>query len=165
MGYLWAIAQRHMDEYGVRSAALARRMGTAPQTLDSWKNRGVRSLPTRELLEALARETRTPYAVVLKAALQDIDYLPKESDPSGDTAPTSPPPVTPGDTLEEQRRWDRRAAPLRAAGYTDRAVEDALGGPRPSDPHPGDGPGEVDSGTGHITAGHEGSDSRRRRMS
>lgn len=76
MGHLWAIAQAHLDAYGVRAAALARRMGTSPQTLDSWKNRGVRQLPERRLLEALARETGTPYGDVLMAALRDINYLP-----------------------------------------------------------------------------------------
>lgn len=80
MGHLWAIAQAHMDRYGVRAAALARKMGTAPQTLDSWKNRGIKRLPERWLLEALARETGTPYEVVLRAALRDIAYLPDDGD-------------------------------------------------------------------------------------
>jgi len=78
MGYLYDIAQRHLDAYGVRAAALAKRMGTAPQTLDSWKNRGLKELPDQWLLEALARETRTPYGDVLTAVLRDIGYLPKE---------------------------------------------------------------------------------------
>lgn len=77
MADLWGIVQRHLDAYGVRAAALARRMGTSPQTLDSWKHRGVRALPRRHLLEALARETRTPYGDVLIAALRDAGYLPR----------------------------------------------------------------------------------------
>lgn len=83
MGYLYDIAQRHLDAYGVRAAALAKRMGTAPQTLDSWKHRGLKELPDQWLLEALARETRTPYGDVLTAVLRDIDYLPKGSDGRG----------------------------------------------------------------------------------
>ena len=92
MGDLWGIAQRHMDAFGVRAAALARRMGTSPQTLSSWKQRGVHQLPSVDLLEALARETRTPYGEVLAAALRDAGYLPKERDGHGPT-PTSEGPL------------------------------------------------------------------------
>lgn len=159
MGYLWDIAQAHLDAYGVRAAALARRMGTSPQTLDSWKNRGVRSLPSRELLEALAKETRTPYPVVLEAALRDTDYLPKEGDRSGDTAATKQARDDAGLTVE---LWDQRAAPLRAAGYTERAIVDALG-TRPVDDRLGEGAGEVAGGASHNDAGH-GVDDRRRRL-
>src|SRR5665647_3220289 len=83
MGYLYDIAQRHLDAYGVRASALARRMGTSPQTLDSWKHRGLKQLPEKWLLEALARETRTPYGVVLTAVLRDTDYLPREREGDG----------------------------------------------------------------------------------
>lgn len=89
MSRLWAIIQAHLDEYGVREAALARRMGTAPQTLSSWKNRGLKNLPARWLLEAVARETGTAYDAVLDAVLVDINYR-KESESSGDTASTTP---------------------------------------------------------------------------
>lgn len=88
-GHLWRIVQRHLDAYGVRAATLAKRMGTSPQTLDSWKHRGVRALPSRELLEALSAETRTPYAEVLAAALRDIGYLPPEQ-----VAPVAPAPTS-----------------------------------------------------------------------
>jgi len=83
MGYLYDIAQRHLDAYSVRAAALAKRMGSSPQTLDSWKHRGLKQLPEKWLLEALARETRTPYGVVLIAVLRDTDYLPKEREHGG----------------------------------------------------------------------------------
>lgn len=71
---LWAIIQAHLDEYGVREAAFARRMGTKPQTLSSWKHRGLKELPERRLLEAVAREARQPYETVLRAVLADIGY-------------------------------------------------------------------------------------------
>lgn len=139
MGYLWDIAQAHLDAYGVRAAALARRMGTSPQTLDSWKNRGVRSLPTRELLEALARETRTPYPVVLDAALRDIDYLPKAGEDGGDTAPNTVAPLTAG-------QWDELAEDLRRRGLSERTIVTQLG-VRPVDAQPGEvhpiAPGDV----------------------
>lgn len=95
MGYLYDIAQRHLDAYGVRASALARRMGTVPQTLDSWKNRGLKELPEQWLLEALARETRTPYGDVLTAVLRDIGYLSKGSDGDGDAAATNRAEVSP----------------------------------------------------------------------
>ncbi len=74
MSHLWDIIQAHLDEYGVREAALARRMDTSPQTLNSWKKRGLKQLPERWLLEAVARETKTPYEDVLDAVLFDISY-------------------------------------------------------------------------------------------
>ena len=85
MGYLWAIVQRHVDRWGVTSATLSRRMGSKPQTLSSWKHRSLKKLPAKWLLEALARETRTPYEEVLTAVLRDIGYLPAESEGRGDT--------------------------------------------------------------------------------
>lgn len=74
MTRLWAIVQAHLDKYGVREAALARRMDTTPQTLNTWKKRGLKTLPAKHLLEALARETGTPYEEVLDAVLADIGY-------------------------------------------------------------------------------------------
>lgn len=93
MGDLWSIVQRHIDAYGVRAATIAKRMGTSPQTLDSWKHRGVRALPSKRLLLALARETSTPYGEVLLAALHDAGYLPEERE--GDDLQPAPIEVTP----------------------------------------------------------------------
>lgn len=92
MGELYSIIQRHLDRYGVREAALARLMGTSSQTINSWKTRGVRQLPTRPLLDALARETGTPYEVVLRAALLDTGYLDSVTpDADGEALPPSAP--------------------------------------------------------------------------
>lgn len=74
-GELWSIIQAHLDRYGVYEAVFARRMGTKPQTINTWKNLGVKRLPERWLLEAVAREARTPYEDVLRAALLDTGYL------------------------------------------------------------------------------------------
>jgi DNA-binding transcriptional regulator YdaS (Cro superfamily) len=90
MGKLHDILQRHMDAYGVREAALARLMGTSSTTINSWKTRGVRQVPARWLLEAVARETRTPYQEVLRAALADAGYLDDGVTPSSDGESTSP---------------------------------------------------------------------------
>lgn len=78
MSHVWAIVQKHIDAYGVREAEIARRMGTAPQTLNSWKNRGIHKLPDARLLLALANITGVAYEDVLNAALMDIRYLPRE---------------------------------------------------------------------------------------
>ncbi len=90
MSHLWDLIQAHLDEYGVRDAAFARRMGTSAQTLNSWKNRGLKRLPERELLEAVARETRVPYEDVLDAVLIDINYKDEEVGRHGDAAPITP---------------------------------------------------------------------------
>lgn len=79
MSHLWAIVQAHLDKHGVREAAVARKMGTVPQTLNSWKKRGVRQLPSPRLLQALARVTETDYLTVLVAALQDTGHLSSDS--------------------------------------------------------------------------------------
>ncbi|QIN93633.1 immunity repressor [Gordonia phage DumpsterDude] len=71
---LWSLIQAHLDEYGVTDAEFARRMGVSPQTLNSWKKRGVRQLPARDKLEAVAELTRNTYAHVLDAALVDAGY-------------------------------------------------------------------------------------------
>ena len=82
-GHLWSIIQKHLDDYGVREAEFARRIGTSPQTVSSWKNRGVRSLPAKHLLVGVSDVTRRPYDEVLTAALYDTNYLPKEDASDG----------------------------------------------------------------------------------
>src|SRR5690242_16868298 len=63
MGHLWALIQEYLDRQGGMSqAALARKMGTSPQTLGSWKKRGSR--PEPEALRALAVAIEQPYEVV-----------------------------------------------------------------------------------------------------
>jgi len=117
MGELYGIIQKHLDRYGVREAALARLMGTSSQTINSWKTRGVRQLPTRALLEALARETGTPYDVVLRAALVDAGYaarLTSESD--GETQHASAPAPAPDlSEVHQPRPEDNRGVASRPA--------------------------------------------------
>lgn len=95
-GELWSIIQAHLDRYGVYEAVFARRMGTKPQTINTWKNLGVKRLPERWLLEAVAREARTPYEDVLRAALLDTGYLdPVTPDADGEAQPPSVSPSEP----------------------------------------------------------------------
>jgi transcriptional regulator with XRE-family HTH domain len=99
MSNVWDIVQRHIDAYGVREAEIARRMGTVPQTLNSWKNRGIHKLPDARLLLALANITGVAYEDVLNAALHDIRYLPREVVGSAEQpAPNTPAGKTPAST-------------------------------------------------------------------
>jgi len=90
-GELWSIIQAHLDRYGVYEAVFARRMGTSPQTINTWKVKGVKRLPERWLLEAVARETGTQYSAVLHAALVDTGYLPDPVTPVLDGEAQLPP--------------------------------------------------------------------------
>jgi transcriptional regulator with XRE-family HTH domain len=106
-GHLWQIIQKHLDDYGVREAEFARRIGTSPQTVSSWKKRGVRSLPAKRLLVGVSDVTRRPYDEVLTAALYDAKYLPKEDASDGS-------PITDHEKATEVlRRLAREATPER----------------------------------------------------
>lgn len=83
MSQLWQIIQKHLDETGVREAEFARRIGTSPTTVNSWKNRGVRNLPDRRLLQSVAEVTGVRYNDVLRAVLVDIGYLQAGQELSG----------------------------------------------------------------------------------
>lgn len=74
-GELIRIVQAHMDKYGVSEAEVARRIGTTPQTVNSWRNGEMKQLPRQRYLQALAELTATDYLTVLVAALIDINYL------------------------------------------------------------------------------------------
>lgn len=75
MGELWKVIQAHLDSVGVSEAEFSRRMDSSPQTLNSWKRRGLKQLPDRRLLESVASLTGVSYTDVLTAALIDIGYL------------------------------------------------------------------------------------------
>jgi len=117
MGELWRIVQGHLDTYGVREAAFARKMDVNPQTINAWKQRGLRRLPERRLLEAVARETRTSYDVVLRAALVDAGYAasatptPSMSEPAPSEPPSESAPVPPSAEGIESTRGPKIVAP------------------------------------------------------
>lgn len=77
MSQLLAIIDEYKDAHGSPSdSSIARAVGIAPQTLSSWRKRGIRELPNRDTLREIARLTRRDYATeVLPAVLRDIDYL------------------------------------------------------------------------------------------
>lgn len=79
MSELYDIVQAYMDDRDRSAAWVARHIDAAPQTVSSWKARGLRALPEKRLLIALARLTHRPYGDVLRAALLDTGYLPEEA--------------------------------------------------------------------------------------
>jgi transposase-like protein len=84
MSHLLAIIDEYKDAHGAPSdSSIARAVGIAPQTLSSWRKRGIRELPNRETLQALARLTRRDYTNdVLRAVLLDIGYMSEDVGPA-----------------------------------------------------------------------------------
>lgn len=87
MSELLAIIDRYKDTHGQPSdASIARAIGIAPQTLSSWRKRGITDPPDRETLRRLADFMRLDYySHVRVAALVDIGW----ADPSD--LPSPPP--------------------------------------------------------------------------
>lgn len=83
MSHLLAIIDAYKDAHGAPSdASIARAVGIAPQTLSSWRKRGIKDLPERDTLINIGRLTRRDYATeILPAALLDIGYM-SESAPT-----------------------------------------------------------------------------------
>lgn len=84
MSQLLAIIDEYKDAHGAPSdSSIARAIGVAPQTISSWRRRGIKNPPAVETLRALADLTRLPYQdYVLQAALYDCGWR--------DTRPTLP---------------------------------------------------------------------------
>lgn len=56
-------------------ASIARQIGVAPQTVNSWRHRGLKELPNKETLRELARVLRVSDDVVFYAAGVDTGYI------------------------------------------------------------------------------------------
>jgi len=69
------LIDRYKNAHGVSDAELARRIGITRENLRLWRVNGVRRLPERSNLAAVARTIGQPYRQVLSAALFDTDYL------------------------------------------------------------------------------------------
>jgi len=81
---LIAIVQAHMDRHGVSEASVARRIGTTPATVNTWRNGQMKRPPRREYLDKLADLTGVDYCEVLVAALSDTGFLaPRSTDRFG----------------------------------------------------------------------------------
>ena len=83
MSELLKIIDAYKDGHGGPSdASIARAIGVAPQTVSSWRKRGIRQLPDRDTLIALARLTGCDYAgEVIPAVMADIGYLGQDENP------------------------------------------------------------------------------------
>ncbi|WP_100481413.1 DNA-binding protein [Mycobacteroides abscessus] len=75
MGELSSIVQSYMDASGASEAAVARLIGANPQTVNAWRNAGMKQLPRQDYLRRLAELTKVEYNTVLTAALIDTGYL------------------------------------------------------------------------------------------
>jgi transcriptional regulator with XRE-family HTH domain len=69
------LIDRYKTAHGVSDAELARRIGITRENLRLWRINGVRRLPERANLAAVARTIGQPYRQVLSAALFDTGYL------------------------------------------------------------------------------------------
>ena len=71
---LGELIDRYKNAHGVSDAELARRIGITRENLRLWRVNGVRRLPERSNLAAVARIIGQPYRQVLAAALFDTGY-------------------------------------------------------------------------------------------
>lgn len=65
----------YKNAHGVSDAELARRIGMTRENLRLWRVNGLRQLPDRDNLTAVARTINRPYRQILSAALLDTGYL------------------------------------------------------------------------------------------
>lgn len=77
MSELAKIIQGYRDRHGQPSmASIARAIGTKPQTVDSWLNRGMRTIPRNtEPLRELAKLTGLDYRIIVDAVAVDVGLL------------------------------------------------------------------------------------------
>lgn len=77
MSHLVKLIDEYRDAHGAPSwSSIARAIGVAPQTISSWRKRGIKEPPDRETLRSLAEFIRKDYAtVVLQAALLDAGWI------------------------------------------------------------------------------------------
>lgn len=87
MSRLLALVDDYKDAHGQPSdSSIARAIDVAPQTISSWRKRGIKEPPNPRALRNLAALMRVDYeTVVLRAVLLDIGWIedgpaPRESD-------------------------------------------------------------------------------------
>jgi transcriptional regulator with XRE-family HTH domain len=76
MSQLVAIIDEYKDTHGAPSdSSIARAIGVAPQTISSWRKRGIREAPAVDAIKKLAALVGLPYEeYVLQAVLVDTGY-------------------------------------------------------------------------------------------
>lgn len=77
MSELGKIIEGYKDRHGQPSdASIARAIGVAPQTLDSWLNRGMKTVPrNKEPLRELAQLVGLDHSVIVNAVAVDIGLI------------------------------------------------------------------------------------------
>lgn len=88
MSHLVALIDDYKDRHGQPSdASIARVIGVAPQTLSSWRTRGIKDPPAPVALRALANLLTVDYeTVVLRAALVDAGWVDEDEALAGDSS-------------------------------------------------------------------------------
>ena len=82
MSKLIALIDDYRDAHGqVSDASIARAVGVAPQTISSWRKRGIRNPPSADTMRRLADFIGVPYEdYLLQAVLVDTGF--RESMPT-----------------------------------------------------------------------------------
>lgn len=76
MSRLVDLIDEYKDKHGQPSdASIARSIGIAPQTLNSWRRRGIRELPAAETLRRLADFIGVGHEATFYAAGVDAGYI------------------------------------------------------------------------------------------
>lgn len=86
---LLALLDDYKDSAGITHAEVARRLGITRQHLDLWRRRGIRTMPSCEVLDNVSRVIGRDYVAVLTAVLHDLGYL--NMDPAVAVAAPAPP--------------------------------------------------------------------------
>lgn len=75
-GRLVALIDEYRDKHGQPpDASIARAIGVAPQTISSWRRRGIREMPNPETLRSLAAFLKVDESVTFYAAGVDAGYI------------------------------------------------------------------------------------------
>lgn len=84
MSHLLALIDDYKDRHGQPSdSSIARAIGVAPQTISSWRRRGIREPPDSAALRELAALIHQDYeAVVLRAVLIDTGWIEEGEGPT-----------------------------------------------------------------------------------
>lgn len=116
---LVSIIDAYKDQHGQPSdSSVARAIGIKPQTLSSWRQRGLKEPPDRDALRLLARLAGVNYEDhVLRAALLDAGWIEESDGDAQRYAPaTKAPESEPGQQADTRKKSDfalahRRGAP------------------------------------------------------
>lgn len=90
MSNLLALIDDYKDRHGAPSdSSIARAIGSKPQTISSWRRRGIKEPPDRAVLRNLADFLHVDYEkVVLRAALIDAGWIEPDTEPTSTTSET-----------------------------------------------------------------------------